>query len=238
MSKKTAIQRYFDHWSGNYEDDLKAYNYNVPDVIQEHVLPYMKLDARPDMYQALEVGIGTGLSAEILRNTGNAFITGMDISENMLELCRSKNCADELIQHDCNKTPWPVEDARYDIVFAIGIFEYISRPKAFIDEIARTLKKGGFAALSFEPMDTIQNYKSGIFTGVLKHSDDKITLRRQVPRKIFPQYFEKHLYGYHLIHTMCGDSGLELAAYLQNFDGYQWSETQKIKQDFMVLYKE
>ncbi len=53
----------------------------------------------------LDIGIGTGLSSDLFRKAG-LIIHGMDISEEMLDICRDKGY-ENLQQHDILQLPYP-----------------------------------------------------------------------------------------------------------------------------------
>jgi 2-polyprenyl-3-methyl-5-hydroxy-6-metoxy-1,4-benzoquinol methylase len=79
----------------------------------------------------LDVGCGNGLYSIELAKRGAAGVTGIDIAENMLELCgksaRQQGVDDrcEFVQSDLLAyTP----DARFNVSIGIGLFDYINNP--------------------------------------------------------------------------------------------------------------
>jgi 2-polyprenyl-3-methyl-5-hydroxy-6-metoxy-1,4-benzoquinol methylase len=77
----------------------------------------------------LDVGCGSGLYSMELARKGAARVTGIDIAENMVELCKQaaqkESVADrcEFKQTDLlNYNP----EARFDVSIGIGLFDYIS----------------------------------------------------------------------------------------------------------------
>lgn len=84
-------QLLFDNFAATYEQTLKNIQYNVVDKISELYAPLKG--------KILDLGCGTGLAAQKLKTADNTF-TGVDISENMLNLARQKNIYADLQQAD------------------------------------------------------------------------------------------------------------------------------------------
>ncbi len=91
---------------------------------------------------ALEVGCGTGHWTEFFINNGFE-ITGIDISENMINIARKKNLKDakfEII--NIEDAPYP--DNSFDNIFAITSLEFVDNRQKAIEQIYRILKPGGY----------------------------------------------------------------------------------------------
>lgn len=88
---------------------------------------------------ALDLGIGTGLFTQILREKGFRVI-GVDISEEMLKIARKRGF--EVIKHDLND-PLPFENDSFDLVFSMTSIEFLKDPKPLFNETKRVLKKDG-----------------------------------------------------------------------------------------------
>ncbi|BAY15990.1 putative methyltransferase [Anabaenopsis circularis NIES-21] len=93
----------------------------------------------------LEPGVGTGLNIIPLVKRGYS-VTGIDVSEEMLNQCRQKlNGTPEnlrLIQADASQLPF--SDNSFDVVLTVHILHTVADWRAFLDEIERVLKPGGF----------------------------------------------------------------------------------------------
>ncbi|ALF54307.1 methyltransferase [Nostoc piscinale CENA21] len=93
----------------------------------------------------LEPGVGTGLNIIPLVKRGYP-VTGIDISAEMLNQCRQKlnGTPDNLrlIQADASQLPF--SDNSFDVVLTVHILHTVADWRAFLDEIERVLKPGGF----------------------------------------------------------------------------------------------
>ena len=97
---------------------------------------------------ALEVGPGPGyLGLEWLKNTEGTTLTGLDISPDMLEICRRNageyGLADRATYVEAKGQSMPFEDNYFDAVFTNGSLHEWENPIEVMNEIARVLKPGG-----------------------------------------------------------------------------------------------
>ena len=92
----------------------------------------------------LDVGCGTGANLEMLSEFGNA--EGVDVSDDALEFCRSKN----LKVHKGLAEKLPFDDGEFDLVTALDVIEHLDDDVAGIREMHRVTRSGG-KALIFVP---------------------------------------------------------------------------------------
>lgn len=96
----------------------------------------------------LDGGMGSGrLCAELARSGWT--VTGIDASARMVELARSRlpHLAARLRQARLEALPFP--DGSFDAVVATGVLEYVDDLGHALRELARVLRPGGGAVLSF-----------------------------------------------------------------------------------------
>jgi len=103
------------------------------DLVSSNLVPGQRI---------LDIGIGTGLSSKRFYEQGIQ-ITGLDIDSKMLEACRKKGYASELICHDLNDIPYPFEDSSFDHVVSTGVFQFFEVLEAIFGEVYRIMKNGG-----------------------------------------------------------------------------------------------
>ena len=95
--------------------------------------------------KVLDVGVGTGL--ELPMFAPNVRITGVDLSEPMLEIARKRVASaglanvDELRAMDAMALEYP--DAHFDAVVAPYVLTVVPDPHRTLDEMARVVKPGG-----------------------------------------------------------------------------------------------
>lgn len=143
----------YDEWAGDYESDMLSLGYTVPAVaagfIGRHVPPGGK---------SLDAGVGTGILGDTLRVLGYTDLTGIDLSEAMMEVARKKGAYGDLRKMTLGE-PLDFPDDSFDAVFSVGVFTEGHAPPSSFDELLRVVKAGGW--MGFGVRDDV--YESGGF---------------------------------------------------------------------------
>jgi ubiquinone/menaquinone biosynthesis C-methylase UbiE len=109
----------------------------------ETELAFGMFDCYPGM-KVLDVGCGTGNFSIKLAQQG-CKVTGIDISDEMLDIARGKakelNLDIEFYNMDVYKLQ--LEEGSFDAAFSMAAFEFIEKPLAALDEMMRVVKAGG-----------------------------------------------------------------------------------------------
>jgi putative AdoMet-dependent methyltransferase len=138
-------RRLFNEWAKSYDTDLLEES--GPLIGYARSICAMN-DALPieTNSQVLDIGIGNGTIAKRFAERG-ARVTGIDISETMLELCGEQNPNFELHVGTFNHIPLP--DEMFDCVVSGFAFHETLTPKRSdaCGEMARVLKPGGHLCL-------------------------------------------------------------------------------------------
>lgn len=102
--------------------------------------------------EMLELGCGTGHWSEYFSKKGFT-LTGIDISEVMLNIARNKNINAEFKYADSQNIPF--KDESFKIISSITMLEFVENQDRVINEIYRVLKKGGWLVLGCLNKDSI-----------------------------------------------------------------------------------
>ena len=89
----------------------------------------------------LDIGIGTGLASELFRQA-ELITHGMDISPEMLDVCRSKGF-DKLTGHSLLDIPFPYDSGSFDHIVCVGVMHFFLDLSKVFAESFRLLKSGG-----------------------------------------------------------------------------------------------
>ena len=121
----------------------------------------------------LEVGCGIG--TDLVRFArGGARVTGIDLSENAVELARRNlelNGLDGVDLQVANGESMPFADETFDVVYAHGVIQYTADPTRMIAECHRVLRTGGSAIVMVYNSFSWLNALSKVMRVGLEHAD-------------------------------------------------------------------
>ncbi len=133
----------FDREAADYDNWYKTKIGKYVDRVETDCA-FDLIQVRPDMH-ILDVGCGTANFSLKLTQRG-ARVTGIDISEKMLEIARKralqKKMDIEFKRMDSQNLEFP--DSFFDGVLSMATIEFIAEPQQMIEEMFRVCKKGGF----------------------------------------------------------------------------------------------
>ena len=216
------VTKYFDIYAQDYDQLVtQKYKYAAPQKFSKLIAQFKSTDAP---LEALDLGCGTGLISEIIRQHTTANITGADISSIMLEIAKSKGTIDKDICLDVSKNQLPFEDEKFHISVSSGLFEYINDPYFAIEEICRVTKSGGLVAFTTQSSRHFIDHMRRVLGTLFKklsgkkiqtiseyyHSTDRIFNLLQennilnIKMETFTAYYHKGPVRYHLF---TGDKG-------------------------------
>lgn len=150
----------FDDIANIYDDWYKTPLGRFADIVENNLIfKYL-----PDLKgkNLLDVGCGTGLYS-IRAYSRGATVTGLDISENMLNIAREKaklsSAPINFILGDMDNMPF--NDNLFDAVISITAFEFSKNPKNTLKEILRVLKPGCKAVIGVLSEHSLWSKKRG-----------------------------------------------------------------------------
>ena len=141
--------------------------------------------------RVLDVGVGTGL--ELPMFGPNVSITGIDLSEPMLEIARkrvqSQNLGnvEDLLVMDAMDLKFP--DASFDAVIGPYVLTVVPEPERTLDEMARVVKPGGDIILS-TPIGA-ESGPVAVFEGWLGRRSASLGWRPQFPWSIVTDWLAR-----------------------------------------------
>lgn len=122
--------------------------YDVPLQLREVLL---EIDPEFMRDRMLDLGCGTGLSADAMDDMAS-HKTGVDISENMIEVAFEKGDYDALFVGEAVKFLETTQEPAWDFIVATDVLPYMGELERFFKGIAAHLAPGGYVAFSSETL--------------------------------------------------------------------------------------
>ena len=133
------ISAAYADWAASYDRDTVRDGYHLPFTIAAWVARHVTPGAGP----LLDAGCGSGLSGPVLAALGYTEIEGLDLSDEMLALARSRGSYTRVSKAELGR-PLPWSDGHFGAFFSTGVFTAGHAPASALDELARITRPGGF----------------------------------------------------------------------------------------------
>jgi len=144
-SPKNYVKRLFDIYAPTFDNHLQTIlQYRTPNTMRDQLIKFnTKIFDR-----VLDLGCGTGLVGVALHGLYKN-IDGVDLSNQMLEECKSKEIYNDLflddIENFLNNT-----STTYDLIVAADVFIYIGSLDLIFNTVSNVLNQNGFFIFSIE----------------------------------------------------------------------------------------
>ncbi len=147
------IEKYYDTWSDNYDQDVSNEEYKGPEFIAEYLekmlTKKLNIDPSDKSFSILDAGCGTGLVGLALHNKGFVRIDGFDLSHQMVEQAKKTNAYKSLTGGcDMNGTIDSYQNDQYDVTICCGVFTLGHVAPTALEELIRITKPGGLMIIS------------------------------------------------------------------------------------------
>jgi ubiquinone/menaquinone biosynthesis C-methylase UbiE len=144
----------FDNVAKRYDQWYDTSHGAIYDRLEKKAIDKLLRD-QTEGNKLLEVGCGTGHWSRFFSARGFE-VTGIDISERMIETARKKNIARSSF-HAADGHRMGFADNSFDIAAAITTLEFAADPEAMIAEMARCVRKPG-GKLLFGVLNALSGY--------------------------------------------------------------------------------
>lgn len=145
VAPASYIKELFDQYAGHFDQHLQGVlQYQVPRLLAEAIDRHR---AKGEL-DTLDAGCGTGLCAPFLRPYSHR-LTGVDLSEKMLDKAAQTALYDELICAELSQFLALKPDC-FDLIAAADVLVYIGDLQAVFEGARLALRRGGLLAFSVE----------------------------------------------------------------------------------------
>ncbi len=122
----------------DYDKKVEKVGYRIPEALFGLMFDFVKPKEK-----VLDIGTGTGRAAKLFSKAGLETY-GMDMSQKMLEICKSKGFFKTLKRHNLTQASYPFEDQEMDHIISVGVLNHFTDLSVFFSESARILRNKGF----------------------------------------------------------------------------------------------
>ena len=183
--QKRYVKNYFDEYSSQYHQD--HYVKKTPPSI--YPVLAVRLNYMASMLsnftpggKVIDIGCGTGEMLEVLqKHQLQAY--GLDFSFKMLEAIAKNNINHRLLLINGEIEALPFKDDSFDGIICAGVIEYLNEDQKALQEIARILKRGGFAIITLSnrlsPARILEPIAHSLLGQKIKRWIKKALLRKQ-----------------------------------------------------------
>jgi len=139
------VRELFDKYARGFEQHLVAeLKYRVPEMLTAQLQPLLTTRG----IDVLDLGCGTGLCGPLLKPWARS-LTGLDVSQKMLEEASGKHVYDHLVGGEL-VAYLATQSECFDLIVAADVFIYIGDLSGVFDGARRALRPGGLFAFSTE----------------------------------------------------------------------------------------
>ena len=123
--------------TGSYDETFEEWGYVGPETAAAIVRNYVPLGSR-----ILDAACGSGLTGAALARLGYTRITGIDITQGLLDVAEGTGAYERLERVDMQAFPLPFDDDEFDAVEFIGALTYFETSE-ILRELCRIVRPGG-----------------------------------------------------------------------------------------------
>ena len=143
------LEKTFDDFANSFDRKLEVLGYRAPQLVTAAVKS--QLESNEGTLKMLDAGCGTGLCGPLLKPLTKK-LTGVDLSQNMLNLAKERKCYDDLVHEDL-VTYIDRFNSEYDVIVSADTLVYFGDLSQVFESVTRALQPNGLFAFSVEKME-------------------------------------------------------------------------------------
>ena len=139
-TSSSKLNEHYKNWANLYDTDMSSWGYAYPQQLSKILKNKLKLKKT---IKILDAGCGTGYVAEVLSKLNYKHIIGIDFSNEMLKIARSKKIYKKLLCQSLNKKI-KLRSKQFELIVCTGVLTSGHVGPSAINELVRLMKPGGF----------------------------------------------------------------------------------------------
>lgn len=170
------VNSVYDAWAPTYESELSEENYQGAHSVATVVAEVVK---QRDV-SILDVGCGTGLVGQQLHTHGFTRLSGIDLSQGMLDQAAAKGCYEALIRLDLTDAGG-IAPGSYDVVVSAGLFTQSLLGPDVLKRVCELARPGGQAVIGINVEAFEADDYPLTIDQVIKARDGELQMIRDMP---------------------------------------------------------
>ena len=168
-TSSSNLNKHYKNWANLYDTDMSSWGYAYPLQLNKILTNKLKLKKT---IKILDAGCGTGYVAEVLSKLNYKNIIGIDFSEEMLAIARSKKIYKKLMCQSLNETI-ELRSKQFELIICTGVLTSGHVGPSAINELVRLLKPQGFFVCSIAE----SVYKKNGFEKAIKNLKNLVSIK-------------------------------------------------------------
>jgi predicted TPR repeat methyltransferase len=168
-TNSSKLNKHYKNWANLYDTDMSSWGYAYPLQLNKILTNKLKLKKT---IKILDAGCGTGYVAEVLSKLNYKNITGIDFSEEMLAIARSKKIYKKLMCQSLNEMI-ELRSKQFELIICTGVLTSGHVGPSAINELVRLLKPQGFFVCSIAE----SVYKKNGFEKEIKNLKNLVSIK-------------------------------------------------------------
>ena len=168
-TSSSKLNKHYKNWANLYDTDMSSWGYAYP--LQLNKILTNKLRLKKTI-KILDAGCGTGYVAEGLSKLNYKNITGIDFSEEMLTIARSKKIYKKLMCQSLNEKI-ELRSKQFELIICTGVLTSGHVGPSALHELVRILKPQGFFICSIAE----SVYKKNGFEKEIKNLKNLVSIK-------------------------------------------------------------
>ena len=168
-TSSSKLNKHYKNWANLYDTDMSSWGYAYPLQLNKILTNKLKLKKT---IKILDAGCGTGYVAEVLNKLNYKNITGIDFSEEMLAIARSKKIYKKLMCQSLNEKI-ELRSKQFELIICTGVLTSGHVGPSAMHELVRILKPQGFFICSIAE----SVYKKNGFEKEIKNLKNLVSIK-------------------------------------------------------------
>ena len=168
-TSSSKLNKHYKNWANLYDADMSSWGYAYPLQLNKILTNKLRLKKTNKI---LDAGCGTGYVAEVLSKLNYKNITGIDFSEEMLTIARSKKIYKKLMCQSLNEKI-ELRSKQFELIICTGVLTSGHVGPSALHELVRILKPQGFFICSIAE----SVYKKNGFEKEIKNLKNLVSIK-------------------------------------------------------------